>query len=281
MQEVTLKHRSLSDTEWVDVLKESIESRVIDGVTFPRFPSDAIQNQFVGSSNKSTLDEALQFYVTLKGYSEALGMPIEYDRSRILDFGCGWGRFLRLFWRDVQPSNLIGVDIDPTIISECIAAGVQADLRVISPTGALPFPDNHFSHIFAYSVFTHLPEQVHLHWLAELARVAKPGCVFVCTTEPGRFLDFIAEIPEDAPSAWHAGLKRAAGDIASAKAKFAAGSFIYIPTGGGDYRDEAIYGDAIIPQSYIKENWSKYFKLRAYIDDPSRFWQAVVIGQTG
>jgi len=272
-----LDHRTITDAEWIGLVKKSIKERVIDGITFPSFPADEVQNQFVGSANESSIEEAGQFYTLSKGYASALGITLQYDQSKILDFGCGWGRFLRLFWRDVSPENLFGVDIDPDIIAKCRQMGVQADLRQIDPWGALPFPDESFSLIFAYSVFTHLPEKIHINWLTELARVARPGCIFICTTEPRRFLDFIAGIPADAPSGWHAGLRSAAWDINILKAKFDAGQFVYIPTGGGDHRDASIYGDSIIPLSYIKKRWGRYFSYRDYIED--RFWQAVVIMQ--
>lgn len=278
LHQVAEHHRTLSDTEWLDVLKKSVRQPVIDGIKFPTFPPDEIQTQFVGSANEATLGEAFNFYSLFKGYSEALGMPVNAS-GKMLDFGCGWGRFLRFFWRDFEAENLVGVDTDPDIIQLCRDLGIQANLHNITPTGRLPFPDATFTHIMAYSVFTHLPEQIQLHWLKELARVAKPGCIFICTTEPRRFLDFIASIAENAPSPWHAGLKKAAGDVNRLKARFDNGEFIFIPTGGGKHRDASVYGDAVIPETYINEIWSRFFKIRAYRDEPERFWQAVAINQ--
>ena len=239
--------------------------------------SDQIQRQFVGSSNESALDEALNFYKLVRGYSSALGMPIDYNDSKLLDFGCGWGRFLRFFWRDFKPENLYGIDTDPNILAECHSCGLNAILQQIEPTGKLPFPDNTFSHIIAYSVFSHLPEEISKHWISEISRVSKPGAVFVCTTEPRRFLDFIENIPDNTGSEWERALRCMAGDIELAKKKFDNGEFLYIPTGGGDYRSSDVYGDAVIPHSYIEREWSRYFYLRKYIEDS--FWQAVVINQ--
>lgn len=278
LHQVAERHRILSDAEWLDMLKRSITQPVIDGIRFPAFPPDAIQAQFVGSANEATLGEAYNFYSLFKDYSEALGMPLSTS-GKMLDFGCGWGRFLRFFWRDFKSENLVGVDTDPDIIQLCRELGIQADLHHIAPSGRLPFPDATFTHIMAYSVFTHLPEHIQLHWLQELSRVARPGCVFICTTEPRRFLDFIASIPENAPSGWHAGLRNAAGDVNQLKARFDRGEFVFIPTGGGNHRDASIYGDAIIPETYIKETWGRFFEIRAYRDEPQRFWQAVVVTQ--
>ena len=278
LHQVAEHHRILSNAEWLDMLKKSVKQPVIDGVKFPAFPSDEIQTQFVGSANEATLGEAYNFYSLFKDYSEALGMPLSTS-GKMLDFGCGWGRFLRFFWRDFKSENLVGVDTDPDIIQLCRDLGVQADLHQIAPSGRLPFPDATFTHIMAYSVFTHLPEHIQLHWLAELSRVARPGCVFICTTEPRRFLDFIASIPANAPSGWHAGLRNAAGDVSQLKARFDWGEFVFIPTGGGKHRDASIYGDAVIPETYIKETWGRFFEIRAYRDEPARFWQAIVVSR--
>ena len=277
-RQVADRHRSISDAQWTEILKRSIREPVIDGVAFPAFPPEQIQANFVGSSNEVALHEAHEFYTFFKERALTLSNPV--DRSSVfLDFGCGWGRFLRFFWRDVDAEKLCGVDTDPTVLDLCRQLGVEAILNHIEPLGRLPFPDRTFTHIMAYSVLTHLPEQVQFHWLDELARVSQPGCVFICTTEPRRFLHFVESIPQDAPSPWHEAIKRCAGDVAALKKKFDEGEFVYIPTGGGEYRDESVYGEAVIPPSYINEHWSKHFYVDDYLDDAQRFWQAVVVYQ--
>ena len=275
-------HRLLSDREWTDLLIRSVTDRVIDGVRFPAFPSAEKQEEFVGASNESTLLEASAFYSVVKEYSEKLGHPITYgfgdDTSSLLDFGCGWGRFLRFFWRDVNPEKLYGVDIDTTVLRSCRDAGIQANLRAIRPHGQLPFKSESFSHIIAYSVFTHLPEQIHRNWLSELARVAEPGCVFVCTVQPRRFFDFIASI-EETHTLWHEWLKLYQCEVDEYKRKYDDGEYVFMPAGGGSHPAATIYGDAVIPEGYIRSEWSSFFSIREYIDDPERFNQAVVVCQ--
>ena len=275
-------HRLLSDREWTDLLIRSVTDRVIDGVRFPAFPSAEKQEEFVGASNESTLLEASAFYSVVKEYSEKLGHPITYgfgdDTSSLLDFGCGWGRFLRFFWRDVNPEKLYGVDIDTTILRSCRDAGIQANLRAIRPHDQLPFKSESFSHIIAYSVFTHLPEQILRHGLSELARVAEPGCVFVCTVQPRRFFDFIASI-EEPSHLWHEWLKLYQCEVDEIRRKYDDGEYVFMPAGGGSHPAATIYGDAVIPEGYIRSEWSSFFSIREYIDDPERCNQAVVVCQ--
>ncbi len=271
--------RSLDDQQWLDILIRSIEEREIDGVKFPGFPDQAVQTSFVGSANEPTLREAFNFYCLIKDYAAALGMPIGEDR-RFVDFGMGWGRFLRFFWKDVNVSNLYGCDVDPDIIQTARDLGVPGNLDRLYAFGKLPYPDGFLHGGMAYSVFTHLPEQVHRHWLLELARVMQSGAVFSFTVEPRRFFDFIESVPDETSNHWHWALHAHAAGADDFRTSYDRGEFVYIPSGGGgDFRGPEVYGEAIVPLSYIRANWMPYFAIRAHIDDPNRFWQAVVVVQ--
>lgn len=273
-------HR-LSDSGWLELLVESVASRSVAGITLPAFPSVEVQVQFTGSANAQTLHEAFGFYGLIKESCTKLGAPIGPD-SRLLDFGVGWGRLLRIFMKDVEADKLHGCDIDPAVIGLCNELGVPGNLDRIYPAGKLPYPDAYFDAMFSYSVFTHLPEHAHLHWLSELARVARPGCVFALTLEPRRFIDFVAELGmrDDWEQPWHRHLAMFAGMCPELHHEFDNGRIAFIPTGGGgEYRDNSVYGDAIVPLAYIEREWLQYFDVRDYIDDPDRFHQAVLVVQ--
>jgi SAM-dependent methyltransferase len=218
-------------------------------------------------------------YTTAKGYIASLGKSFD-ESARFLDFGCGWGRYLRFFRKDFQPQNMFGVDTDPTVLDVCRQCNVPGQFHQIEPKGTLPFPDDHFELIVAYSVFTHLPEHIHMHWVQELARVAKPGCIFILTLEPLRFLDFVQQLSDsNSETGWHKSLSRFSEKVPELRNDFANGKFIYIPTGGGDYRASDVYGEAVISVDFIKRNWEGLFDVIDYIDDADRFWQAVLVVQ--
>jgi SAM-dependent methyltransferase len=265
-----------SDEEWLVILKRSVTESVINGVRFPRFPDPKLQATVVGSSNEQTLDEASAFYAFLKDRSAKIGSPIT-KASRVLDFGCGWGRYLRFFWKDVDAANLYGVDASAEVLSICRETGVPGTLRQIEPLGRLPFEDGFFTHVMAYSVFTHLPEKVHLHWMAEIARVMQPGASFCLTLESRRFLDFVGGLDGDiAETEWHRMMSRFAPSVPSFKDAFDAGKVVFMPTNEGC---EDTYGDAVVPLSYIEQNWKHNFRVSEYVDDPAKFWQAVLVVQ--
>lgn len=269
------KARKLTDAQWLDLLIKSIKSRRVNGMEFPGFPPEQIQTSYVGSANEKTLREAFEFYKFMKESAGKLGHPIS-RKSKFLDFGCGWGRYLRFFWKDVEAENLFGCDIDASIIDICHETNVPGQIDLISPRGKLPYSDNYFDFIMAYSVFTHLPEDIHVHWVHELARVAKPGCVFCLTLEPRRFIDFIKNIPEDTDVDWYRLLSAHKPHLQEYYQRFDSGNLVFMPSNKGV---EDTYGDAVVPLSFIKSKWSPFFDISEYLDDAGKFWQAVLVSQ--
>lgn len=265
----------MTDTEWLKLLQRSVYERSIMGIDFPGFPAPSLQAEFVGSANEDALKEAFAFYVLVKGYASKLGRPLGLG-SRLLDFGCGWGRFLRFFWRDVGSEGLYGCDVNSAIVQLCRDLGVPGQIEVIQPLGHLPYRSASFDTIVAYSVFTHLPERVHLHWVRELARVAKPGATFVLTIEPRRFLDFIAKIPQNTSVDWYRRLGTFRDRIPELRRLYDAGAVVFLPTNEGF---EETYGDAVIPMAFIEREWRPHFEIVEYIDNPSEFWQAVMVAR--
>lgn len=58
------------------------------------------------------------------------------------------------------------------------------------------------------------------------------------------------------------------------KKKYNDGEFVYAATGGGDERTSDFYGEALIPQKYIENNWTKRFTLCDFFYDTNRLPQA-------
>ena len=263
---------NLSDEEWYGLMIKSITQQNINGVEFPGFPTPEVQTRFVGSSYQHALEEAFAYYQYVKNQVNILGKPLN-PGSRFLDFGCGWGRLLRFFWKDIAPENLYGCDVMPLAIDICRTTGISGNLDLIEPEGSLPYPDNYFDVIIAYSVFTHLPERMNLHWMQELARVSRPGCIFCLTLEPRSFIDRISNVPPDTDNAWLLSLSRYAPKADDLYQKFDNGEIVYLPTGGGDNLTSDVYGDAIVPLAYIQKNWLPNFVVKAYVDFPTQNWR--------
>jgi ubiquinone/menaquinone biosynthesis C-methylase UbiE len=259
---------------WHAAVILSARHRVIDGVEMPGLPPDDVQIQVVGSAGEHNLREAAKFMLALKVRSEQLGAPISAS-SRVLDFGCGWGRMTRFLAREVPDDRLFGADPSPDMIELCRESGAVGTFVEFDRQGALPFDDGFFTHIYAYSVFTHLPLKQAQYWLSELARVSAPGAVLCLTVEPLRFLDFIAQPPPEPANAWHKSLHDQFGRFMQAvRPRAEAAGHVFLPTNGRDVQE--FYGDAVYTEAFIRQNWSG-FDLLEYLDDPSEFWQAFVV----
>jgi SAM-dependent methyltransferase len=112
----------------------------------------------------------------------------------VFDFGCGCGRLARqLLQQTPRPRRYVGVDAHPGMVAWC-----KQHLSAVDPAFqffhhdvyaphtpentlrlAEPFPvgDEEFSLFIAHSVFTHLVRPQAEYYLAELARILRPGGV--------------------------------------------------------------------------------------------------------
>ena len=149
----------------------------------PTMPSDEVQLLWTGASGHTLLAHSLSFVRTLAGH-----FPTRTPRPRadmtLLDFGCGWGRLLRLACKFVRPSHLWGVDPWDRSIELCKEHGVLADLRM-SPwiPRELDVPQD-LDVIYAFSVFTHLPEELAVIALRTLTRHLAIGGRLLLSVRP-------------------------------------------------------------------------------------------------
>jgi len=94
----------------------------------------------------------------------------------VLDLGCGTGT-LTLFVKKSQPSaEVIGIDIDPHILSITKEKAIQANAQIRFDLGTafnLPYPDNYFDRVVSSLVFHHLRREDKLRALKEALRVLK------------------------------------------------------------------------------------------------------------
>ncbi len=99
--------------------------------------------------------------------------------DKILDFGCGNGRFLEML-KDKR-IEYFGVDISQKLINiaqeKYAKEGVNFQKLSSSPT--LPFPDNFFNSVVSISVFHHFPKKHAEDMAKEIYRVTKPGGMII------------------------------------------------------------------------------------------------------
>jgi SAM-dependent methyltransferase len=99
----------------------------------------------------------------------------------LLDWGCGCGRLLR-HWAGQEETRVFGCDIDPKMVAWCDENLPFAQTTVNALSPPLPYGDSSFELVYAFSVMTHLSEELQRAWLSELRRVLRPGGYLLIST---------------------------------------------------------------------------------------------------
>lgn len=106
-----------------------------------------------------------------------LGALDEYGERRpglaVLDFGAGVGR--TLFHMADEGFDLYATDVDPTAMAFLGRKCPGVDVRVNDYDPPLEYQAGTFDVVYSISIWTHLPLDAQMPWLAEIRRVLKPG----------------------------------------------------------------------------------------------------------
>ena len=119
--------------------------------------------------------DVLQFFFFRPAHRMLLANLTAQDR-RILDIGCGTGKFASRVLEQFPESQVWGLDLSAGMLSQCRARSQAADGRLHLVQGdseRLPFQDNAFDAITCTHSFHHYPRQDKV--IAEMHRVLRPG----------------------------------------------------------------------------------------------------------
>jgi SAM-dependent methyltransferase len=174
------------------------------------------------------------------------------NSGRVLDFGCGCGRTLRHF----APAPIEGCDVDETAIRWMQRHVDRERFLVNQFNPPLPWPRDAFDLVYSVSIFTHLSERSQLAWLAEIARVLRPGGGALLTVQSEHALRlFLDDALEITSSMAHR--------LADRAASLAEAGLIFEP-----YEDHTVrafpgvtsdYGLTFQTRSYIDRVWREHF----------------------
>jgi SAM-dependent methyltransferase len=239
--------RELETDLWALLLTQEYTVHPHIRALLPDVPDPALQELWNGASGARLAAQSAAFYERLRLRAGPL------DTARVLDFGCGWGRLLRFFARDVAPGRLYGCDPVEGILDVCRATRVPAVLaRSEFVPDALPFEER-FDVAYAFSVFTHLSERAHLRCLRALHAALVPGGTLVVTVRPLEYLRFDAKM--------HALALEHEGRLDQPLYLFAPhpADASHPQYHGG----EMTYGEAVVTPAYVRERWADLFELVA------------------
>ena len=211
---------------------------------FPRMASEDVQKSWTGNSGLPLLQRTTTFVRSVAyNCQKLLGQSIN-DRT-ILDFGCGYGRILRLMYYFSSPALIWGLDPLERAIELCRADGVLGQLAVSDylPT-ALPVGDASFDLIYAFSVFTHLSERAATLALATLRRYVTRGGLFVITIRPKEYWDLLDPAVAPGNSIDHDELV----------ARHERGRFAFVPHDREAIDGDVTYGDTSLSFEWIEQH---------------------------
>jgi SAM-dependent methyltransferase len=268
----------IDDETWFWMNTTARRHRKVIANLVPQMPEVSMQENFTGQSGDPTLREGFEAYKIFKKCYERHVGPIGSCHA-VLDFGCGWGRIIRFFLRDIEPDKLLGIDQSEDVIRASQDTNKWCRFMLIEPNAPTSLPPESFDLIYLYSVFSHLPEEMHWAWLKEFHRLLRPGGMLIATTRARDYIQFCKSLRDDpqlnAKPDW---LKRSAKTFVDVEATLSAyddGQFCYEPLGGeGRW---SYWGEACIPRRYVEKHWKEIFDVCEYIDDPKVCPQNVIV----
>ena len=153
----------------------------------PSLPSNEVQKKWMGhfgrdmmiqSSNITRLFQVL--------YTQATGNTLR--GRKILDYGCGWGRLLRMMYHVSDVNHVYGIDPMTASLAECRKYGITENLALCDAVPEdLPFEGTLFDLIFSFSVFTHISERSMEAVLKAARRRIGADGVYIITIRPIEF----------------------------------------------------------------------------------------------
>jgi hypothetical protein len=238
----------ISNDEWFEANLNPHEYRSTLGIGIPDLPSDEVQLRFNGRAGRENLQQAFDFYKFILANIHERGM----DRQRILDFGGGWGRVLRFFLREFRAESLFLVD--------CLTAAIECAQSLNTPFNVihndvhppLPLQEGTIGVCYAYSVFSHLPEQQCCNWLRHLADLLVPGGKLIITTRGLSHIDYIRKL-EQTNTPYH--LAAYLPKPAAIRKEYEKGVFQFYPMQGGGELSEDVFGETWIPKRWLDERY--------------------------
>jgi SAM-dependent methyltransferase len=260
--------RGLDDDLWALLLSRRYSTYRSILETLPLLPDPTLQERWNGAHGLTLLTQTKAFYRHARAMLERHGVS-EPPATRILDFGCGWGRITRFFCRDVDAGALHGCDPVEDILEVCRRSRLPA---VLHRTEFIPerLPETGFDLAYSFSVFTHISEEAANACIRALHDALNPGGLLILTIRPPAYLDLDPKM--------HAARDALRPDPLTALAE---PRHVFVPHDpdpehpqyeGG----EMTYGEAVISLSYVRERWGGLFELLDVKIVPEDLYQVAI-----
>ncbi|HWK53802.1 MAG TPA: class I SAM-dependent methyltransferase, partial [Hyphomicrobiales bacterium] len=241
--EALLALRQLPLESFGELLLEVPANRPALGRMLPSMASDDVQRHWTGASGQTLMTQSLDFVRSVdKGCRQYLGHGIA---GRVLDYGCGWGRLLRLLPWYVDPEQIYGADPWNTSLATCRQHNCPGHLAECDYVPHdLPFGAT-FDLIYAFSVFTHLSEKTADAVLRVLRANISDAGMLVITIRP--------------PAYWNAHTDWRDGSSKQAMLeRHQREGFAFVPHDIEPVNGDITYGDTSMTLDFIRRRWPQW-----------------------
>lgn len=154
------------------------------------WPEERIQKQYTGTSGERLLKQAVDFLRLLEQHTATLTT----SSWRGLDYGVGWGRMASLMTHYGPPEQLDCVDAWSKSLELARSCGLRNRLKQVpAKLGFNDLGEQVYDFVYAYSIFTHLPESYIINNTKRIVASLKPGGIFLFTVREPKFIEFLVK----------------------------------------------------------------------------------------
>jgi SAM-dependent methyltransferase len=163
----------------------------------PTMASETAQQTWNGTPGTELLLRSLAFtHRAAHGYERLTDQ--RFHGARKLDYGCGWGRLLRLMLYFTDPDGLAGCDPWKRSIELCRKARIACDLKQSDYLPrSLPFPKRSFHFVYAFSVLTHTSLRAARAAMSAMRSVVRDDGLLAVTVRPVEYWGVIQNIRDE------------------------------------------------------------------------------------
>jgi len=246
-------------------------------IDFPVPPNSCMRKTASGSIREYYMS-GLRCAIPIAACALRAGVRLD-QQIRVLDFGCGVARPLLHFTRAYPAPAFHACDIDDTCVAFIQESYPKVEAYTSSYFPPLKYDPSFFDMVYSVSIFSHLNPEDQGKWLAELARVTRPGGRCFLTTHGPGTVDATAD---------HFGL-----DAGRLRTRMEQDGFIYKEYEGWqeDVAQAGVlrvashlvgvknsYGNILLSPRYIVEHWPAYgFEVEAVVEKVVDNFQDLVI----
>lgn len=211
---------------------------------FPQMANKEIQIGWTGTHGHTLLQQSIAFIRTVVNYYISNSMSHDLSDLNLLDFGCGWGRLIRLFYKYIPETQIYGVDAWEQSLQTSRDYNVRANFAKIDDIcTSIPFKEK-FDLVISFSVFTHLSKKACDAALNSIRKSVKDDGILVLTIRPFEFWNVFTN------------------DDAFSKDKIIQNhihnGFSFVPHNRELVNGEVTFGDTSISLEYVISNWTSW-----------------------